>query len=64
MKIQQQNRRMKPSYARSVRRTISLPLFLDENANIKMNETKVFDFSKYVQILIQRDTERKATVSL
>lgn len=55
-------RRVKPSYARSVRRTISLPEFVDSDAIAKMNEIKVFDFSKYIQILIRRDTERRPTV--
>lgn len=59
MKQQLTIRHVKPSYARSVRRTISLPAYLDEDARIKMNETKVFDLSGYIQILIKRDTERQ-----
>lgn len=58
---QKQFRHVKPSYARSVRRTISWPAFMDEDAHIRANELRVFDLSKYIQILVKKDTRRKAT---
>lgn len=61
MNSQKQPRHVKPSYARSVRRTISWPAFMDEDAHIRANELKVFDLSKYIQILVKKDTERKVT---
>lgn len=48
-----------PAYARSVKTTISLPMFMLDDGVARMHQYRIFKFSQYVQLLIQKDTIRK-----
>lgn len=52
-----------PSYARSVKTTVSMPVFLFDDGVARMQQYRIFKFSKYVQLLIEKDTQRATVVN-